>query len=167
MRAKLIDGVHAAGREVTSIYERDFAIETKDDNSPLTEADMASHHALVNLLEAVTPEVPVLSEESGEIPFSTRSAWQRYWLIDPLDGTKEFIKKNGEFTLNVALIEYGVPIFGIVYAPVLETTWVGQQGQGAWKQENGGILAPIQVRPLPEPEQDAWQVVGSRSHGSK
>ncbi|WP_445157478.1 3'(2'),5'-bisphosphate nucleotidase CysQ [Halomonas sp. E14] len=167
VRSRLIEGVHAAGREVISIYERDFNIETKDDRSPLTEADMASHHALVELLESLTPEVPILSEESAEIPYAKRTAWQRYWLIDPLDGTKEFIKKNGEFTLNVALIEAGVPVFGIVHAPVLEATWVGQQGQGAWKKESGGALQPIQVRRLPDPEQEAWQVVGSRSHGSK
>lgn len=167
MRARLIEGVHAAGREVISIYESDFSVETKNDKSPLTEADMASHHALVDLLERMTPVVPVLSEESAEIPFATRQAWQRYWLIDPLDGTKEFIKKNGEFTLNVALIEDGVPVFGIVHAPVLRTTWVGQQGQGAWKQVDEGPCHAISVRTLPDPEQEAWQVVGSRTHGSE
>ncbi|NIC04169.1 3'(2'),5'-bisphosphate nucleotidase CysQ [Billgrantia bachuensis] len=167
MRTRLIEGVQTAGREVISIYERDFSVETKDDKSPLTEADMASHHALVDLLEGITPEVPILSEESAEIPFATRKVWQRYWLIDPLDGTKEFIKKNGEFTLNVALIEDGVPVFGIVHAPVLRTTWIGQQGQGAWKQENGGALELIRVRALPDPEQESWQVVGSRIHGSE
>ncbi len=167
MRSRLLAGVHAAGQQVLDIYARDFAVATKDDKSPLTEADMASHHALVALLEAEAPGVPILSEESGEIPYESRRSWQRYWLIDPLDGTKEFIKKNGEFTLNVALIEEGVPVFGIVHAPVLNTTWLGQQGQGAWKQENGGALDPIRVRPLPEPEQEAWHVVGSRSHGSK
>ncbi|UYG05927.1 3'(2'),5'-bisphosphate nucleotidase CysQ [Halomonas sp. LR3S48] len=166
MRARLIEGIHAAGRDVISIYERDFSIETKDDKSPLTEADMASHHALVDLLERIAPEVPVLSEESAEVTFATRKAWQRYWLIDPLDGTKEFIKKNGEFTLNVALIEDGVPVFGIVHAPVLRTTWIGQQGQGAWKQEGEGPCKAITVRQLPDPGQQAWQVVGSRSHGS-
>ncbi|MFG6179053.1 3'(2'),5'-bisphosphate nucleotidase CysQ [Halomonas sp. THAF12] len=166
LRARLIDGVHAAGRRVLAVYERDFAVETKDDQSPLTEADMASHHALVELLEAATPEVPILSEESGDIPYATRQTWQRYWLIDPLDGTKEFIKKNGEFTLNVALIEDGVPVFGIVHAPVLGTTWVGQHGQGAWKQGTAGSAEPITVRALPNPEQEAWKIVGSRSHGS-
>ncbi|WP_412031001.1 3'(2'),5'-bisphosphate nucleotidase CysQ [Halomonas sp. M4R1S46] len=170
MRDRLIAGVKAAGLTVLDIYRGDFEVEAKDDESPLTEADMASHHALVALLQDVAPEVPVLSEESGEIPFATRQAWSRYWLIDPLDGTKEFIKKNDEFTLNVALIEEGVPVFGIVHAPAVGekggTTWIGQQGQGAWKQMADGPSRPIATRPLPTPEQEAWKVVGSRSHGS-
>ena len=165
LRARLIEGVHAAGREVMAIYARDFSVETKDDQSPLTEADMASHHALVALLEDLTPDVPVLSEESAEIPYATRQAWHRYWLIDPLDGTKEFVSKNGEFTLNVALIEDGVPVFGIVYAPVLQTTWVGQVGGEAFKIAQG-IYANIQVRELPDPEVAPWKVVGSRRHGA-
>ncbi|APX92946.1 3'(2'),5'-bisphosphate nucleotidase [Halomonas sp. 1513] len=165
LRARLIEGVHAAGREVLAIYQRGFTVETKDDDSPLTEADMASHHALVALLEDLTPEVPVLSEESTEVPYATRQAWQRYWLIDPLDGTKEFVNKNGEFTLNVALIEDGVPVFGIVYAPVLQTTWVGQVGGEVFKIAQG-IYANIQVRELPDPEAEPWKVVGSRRHGA-
>ncbi|EPC04145.1 hypothetical protein L861_02200 [Litchfieldella anticariensis FP35 = DSM 16096] len=161
----LLNGVEAAGRRVLDIYQRDFEVETKADQSPLTEADMASHHALVALLEELTPQIPILSEESGEIPFETRQGWKRYWLLDPLDGTKEFIKKNGEFTLNVALIEEGVPVFGIVHAPVLGISWWGQEGVGAWKVQDGQA-APINVRGLPNPEQAAWKVVGSRSHGS-
>ncbi|MFY0992613.1 3'(2'),5'-bisphosphate nucleotidase CysQ [Halomonas sp. C05BenzN] len=165
LRDHLVEGVHAAGREVLAIYERDFAVETKDDASPLTEADMASHHALVALLETCAPGVPILSEESGEIPYETRRGWQRYWLIDPLDGTKEFIKKNGEFTLNVALVEQGVPVFGIVHAPVLRTTWVGQVGGAAFKLTNGNH-AEVRVRELPDPADAPWKVVGSRSHGA-
>lgn len=151
MRIRLVEGVRAAGRDVLKIYERGFSIETKQDESPLTEADMAAHHALLALLEAVAPGVPVLSEESAEIPYRIRRHWQRYWLVDPLDGTKEFIKRNGEFTLNVALIEEGAPVFGIVHAPVLDTTWLGQWGDGAWKQEGTASLEPIEVRPLPGP----------------
>lgn len=166
MRDRLLAGVEAAGREVLEIYNRTFHVETKEDDSPLTEADMASHHALVALLESVTPDVPVLSEESGEIPYETRRTWERYWLIDPLDGTKEFIKKNGEFTLNVALVENGDPVFGIVHAPVLETTWHGQVGQGAWKVEQG-TSSRIGVRALPREGGDTWKVVGSRSHGAE
>ncbi|GED23448.1 3'(2'),5'-bisphosphate nucleotidase CysQ [Halomonas halmophila] len=165
MRDRLLAGVEAAGREVLTVYNRTYEVETKDDDSPLTEADMAAHHALVALLETVTPEVPVLSEESGEIPFETRRSWERYWLIDPLDGTKEFIKKNGEFTLNVALVENGDPVFGIVHAPVLDTSWIGQVGQGATKIEKG-TTREIQVRALPEAGAEPWKVVGSRSHGS-
>jgi 3'(2'), 5'-bisphosphate nucleotidase len=165
MRERLIEGVHAAGREVLAIYAEDFSVEAKADESPLTEADMASHHALVALLENLTPEVPVLSEESGKIPFETRRHWERYWLIDPLDGTKEFVSRNGEFTLNVALIEQGVPVFGIVHAPVLVTTWVGQAGQGAFKWKNEERFS-IHVRMLPAPEVEPWKVVGSRRHGT-
>nr|WP_104203721.1 3'(2'),5'-bisphosphate nucleotidase CysQ [Halomonas saliphila] len=166
MRARLIEGVHAVGQQVLKIYVRDFVVETKEDKSPLTEADMASHHALVALLEAETPGVPILSEESGGIPYETRRSWQRYWLIDPLDGTKEFIKKNGEFTLNVALIEEGVPVFGIVHAPALQTTWIGHVEHGAWKKEGEGPCYMIATRSLPDPEQDPWQIVSSRSHAS-
>ncbi|MGM0826333.1 MAG: 3'(2'),5'-bisphosphate nucleotidase CysQ [Pseudomonadota bacterium] len=166
IRARLIEGVHAAGREVMAIYQTDFSVETKADNSPLTEADMASHHALIALLEGLTPDVPVLSEESAEVAFATRQSWQRYWLIDPLDGTKEFVNKNGEFTLNVALIENGVPVFGIVYAPVLQATWVGQVGGDVFKIEQG-IYINLQVRELPDPEEAPWKVVGSRSHGAE
>ncbi|MCE9662545.1 3'(2'),5'-bisphosphate nucleotidase CysQ [Halomonas sp. M5N1S17] len=166
MRARLVEGVHAAGSEVLAIYQRDFTVETKDDASPLTEADMVSHHALVALLEKWAPGVPVLSEESGEIPYATRQAWSSYWLVDPLDGTKEFVNKNGEFTLNVALVEEGVPVFGIVHAPVLQTTWVGQVGGEAFKIAQG-IYANIQVRDLPDPEAEPWKVVGSRRHGAE
>ncbi|WP_343232796.1 3'(2'),5'-bisphosphate nucleotidase CysQ [Modicisalibacter sp. R2A 31.J] len=162
----LLEAVREAGQRVLAIYERDFDVDTKADDSPLTEADMAAHHALTDCLSRLTPVWPVLSEESGEIPYAERRQWTRYWLVDPLDGTKEFIKRNGEFTLNVALVEKGVPVFGIVHAPVLETTWWGQQGAGAWKQVGASDPESIRVRPLPDPAREAWQIVGSRSHGS-
>lgn len=169
-RARLLEGVRSAGHEVMAIYQRDFGVELKNDASPLTEADVVSHHALVDLLRSITPEVPVLSEESADISFEARQSWGRYWLIDPLDGTKEFVKRNGEFTLNVALIEDGVPVFGIVHAPALGagagTTWFGQQNLGAWKQFDGGQPTPIAVRELPGVNHEAWKIVGSRSHGS-
>ncbi|GAA5173014.1 3'(2'),5'-bisphosphate nucleotidase CysQ [Modicisalibacter zincidurans] len=168
IRKRLVEGIREVGETVLAIYRRDFEVETKSDDSPLTEADMASHHALVKLLETLTPGVPILSEESGEIPYATRRSWARYWLIDPLDGTKEFIKKSGEFTLNVALIESGVPVFGVVHAPVVGeggTTWLGQVGEGAWKQQGDEAPCAIQVRRLPDPAQAVWKVVGSRSHG--
>jgi len=169
IRTRLVAGVREVGETVLVIYRRDFEVETKSDESPLTEADMASHHALVALLEALAPGVPILSEESAEIPYATRRSWARYWLIDPLDGTKEFIKKSGEFTLNVALIESGVPVFGVVHAPVVGeggTTWFGQVGEGAWKQQGDEAPCSIQVRRLPDPERAVWKVVGSRSHGA-
>lgn len=167
MRQRLIEGVHEAGERVLAVYRRDFEVEHKADESPLTEADMASHHALVALLEDVTPDIPVLSEESGEIPYETRRRWSRYWLIDPLDGTKEFINRNDEFTLNVALIEDNEPVFGIVHAPVLGQTWWGQQGLGARKLEADGTERAISARALPDPEHETWKVVGSRRHGAE
>ncbi len=161
----LLTGMARAGQQVMAIYRRDFAVETKADESPVTEADLVAHRHLTALLETLTPEVPVLSEESAEVPYAERRHWRHYWLVDPLDGTKEFVKKNGEFTLNVALVADGVPVFGIVHAPVLDTTWWGQQGDGAWKCQSG-VTRAIRVRRLPDPGRAAWRVVGSRSHGA-
>ncbi len=163
-RERLLAGVEAAGEAVLTIYRRAFSVETKADDSPVTEADLCAHHALVELLGEVTPEVPVLSEESEAVPFATRRAWRRYWLVDPLDGTKEFIKGSGDFTLNLALVEDGVPVFGIVHAPTLGVSWFGQVGEGAWRREGGGERA-IGVRGLPDPGREPWRVMGSRSHG--
>lgn len=165
-RQTLLHGVEEAGHQVLVIYQQDFSVETKADDSPLTEADLVANRFLTVMLQELTPEIPILSEESGMVPYETRRGWERYWLIDPIDGTKEFVKKNGEFTLNVALVENGVPVFGIVHAPVLATTWWGQQGEGAWKL-HGSRNEAIRVRALPEdPEQSPWKVVGSRSHGA-
>lgn len=166
-RIRLVQGVCAAGEKVMEIYDQDFDIEMKDDNSPLTAADTAAHHALWNLLAEFAPEVPILSEESAHVPWEERRTWSRYWLVDPLDGTKEFIKRNGEFTLNVALVEQGEPVFGVVHAPILRRTWVGQAGEGSWHfRENLDAPHTISVRPLPAVETSEWKVVGSRSHGS-
>lgn len=166
LRGELLAGVVKAGERVLEIYAQDFDVETKADDSPLTQADMASHRALVALLGRLTPHIPILSEESEAIPFGTRRQWSSYWLIDPLDGTKEFIKKNGEFTLNVALIENGVPIFGVVHAPVLGTTWWGDADSGAFKITVDGEQA-IRVRALPSADERPWMIVGSRSHGAE
>lgn len=164
-RQTLLHGVEAAGHQVLVIYQQDFTVETKADDSPLTEADLTANRMLTVLLQEVTPGIPVLSEESGMVPYEARRGWERYWLVDPIDGTKEFVKKNGEFTLNVALIERGVPVFGIVHAPVLATTWWGLRGEGAWKL-HGNCNEAIRIRALPDPEQSPWKVVGSRSHGA-
>ena len=155
-----------AGQEVLAIYEKDFAVSNKDDASPLTEADLASHRCIVKGLAELTPDIPVLSEESAADETIDRLNWSRYWLIDPLDGTKEFINKNGEFTVNIALIEKHEPVFGVVHAPALNITWWGLMGgQGAFKQNSQEEPVPIQVRPRPHNHQD-WKVVGSRSHQS-
>jgi len=106
-----------AGAAILEIYKRDFSVEYKDDQSPLTEADKAAHHIICDALESTG--LPVLSEESKTVAYEQRKDWKKYWLADPLDGTKEFIKKNGEFTVNIALIENGRPVLGVVYAPVL------------------------------------------------
>ncbi|MGC3874317.1 3'(2'),5'-bisphosphate nucleotidase CysQ [Halomonas sp. GXIMD04776] len=162
---RLLQGVEDVGRRVMVIYRRDFDVETKADDSPLTEADLLAHRLLTTLLQEVQPDIPILSEESEQASYDVRRDWQRYWLIDPIDGTKEFIKRNGEFTLNIALIVDGVPVFGIVHAPALETTWWGQRELGACKIA-GGRSHTIQVRELPEPDQAPWKIVGSRSHGA-
>lgn len=150
-----------AGRHILEIYETDFAVEHKDDKSPLTAADMASHKAIVAGLQRLTPEIPILSEESASIPFAERSTWQRYWLIDPLDGTREFIKRNGEFTVNIALIHDGRAELGIVHVPVSGMTYFACAGGGAFKQQAGQAAEAIHVRKL---RQGPVMVAGSRSH---
>jgi len=152
-----------AGRAILEVYcEVDPTVEYKRDNSPLTQADMASHHVIVDGLTKFAPQWPVLSEESSEIPFEQRQAWPRFWLVDPLDGTKEFLKRNGEFTVNIALIEASEPILGVVYAPAIGKLYYGARGAGAFKEEDG-ILAPIRTA-VPNPAK--VRVVMSRSHGS-
>src|SRR5690606_5708507 len=100
-------------------------VERKADASPLTAADLAAHHLIIDALAALTPDLPVLSEEAANIPWEERQLWSRYWLVDPLDGTREFIKRNGEFTVNIALIDEGVPVLGVVYVPVLDLLYCG------------------------------------------
>lgn len=158
----IIDISHLAGDKIMDIYQKDFAIYEKSDESPLTEADLAAHNCIVEGLSKVS-DLPVLSEESADISWQERNSWDTYWLVDPLDGTKEFIKKNGEFTVNIALIKDGVPIFGVVYAPVLEQTYVGILGQGAFKI-TAGVRADIS--PKAWAKGATWKIVGSRSHQS-
>ncbi|NVK20933.1 MAG: 3'(2'),5'-bisphosphate nucleotidase CysQ [Kangiellaceae bacterium] len=154
-----------AGKKILEIYQKDFEIYEKKDESPLTEADLASHHHIVAQLEALTPDIPILSEESSAISWQERSSWETYWLIDPLDGTKEFIKKNGEFTVNIALIYKHNPVLGVVYAPVLDTLYFGSTDIGAKKQVANASAVKIQsaapINPL-----NKIKIVGSRSHAS-
>lgn len=162
---KLLEDVMAlaikAGHEILRIYETDYAIEHKDDMTPLTEADMAAHHIIDAGLQKLTPDIPILSEESAKIPFRERQQWTRYWLVDPLDGTREFIKRNGEFTVNIALIENGEPVLGVVYAPVIRMSYYARRGAGAFRKENGKPASPIQTR---RPCASPVLVAGSRSH---
>lgn len=154
-----IKAAKEAGKEILKIYETaDFGIEAKADNSPLTLADQAAHLKLVELLE--NTNIPILSEEGKNIPFDVRSKWDYYWLLDPLDGTKEFIKKNGEFTVNIALIHQGKSILGVVYAPVLNWMYFGNIEDGAKKidQDNTESILTISK------EKDVKTIVASRSH---
>jgi 3'(2'), 5'-bisphosphate nucleotidase len=150
-----------AGQKILGIYNSEFAVEEKADRSPLTDADLASHDAIVAGLKALTPGVPVLSEESSHLPYAQRSLWQRYWLVDPLDGTREFIKRNGEFTVNIALIEGGAPVLGVVHVPVSGVSYIACRGRGAFRADAGQGRRPVHVRKLPE---GRVRVVGSRSH---
>ncbi|MEP3351544.1 MAG: 3'(2'),5'-bisphosphate nucleotidase CysQ [Marinomonas sp.] len=160
----IIDLAKQAGDAIMDIYQKDFAVYDKSDASPLTEADLAAHHILVEGLERLT-DYPVLSEESSEEIKKERLNWEQYWLIDPLDGTKEFVKKNGEFTVNVAFIDNGKPTFGVVYAPALDTLYVGDVNEGAYKQDSNKPIEKITVREKPTKTSD-YVIVGSRSHQS-
>ena len=152
---------HAAAA-ILKVYDSEFAVEHKDDRSPLTAADLASHHVLVEGLAALTPDIPVLSEESAGVAWSTRSVWSRYWLVDPLDGTREFVKRNGEFTVNVALIEDHRPVLGIVQAPVTGEIAAAWRGGGAWIGRPGEKARHVTTRQ----RTTSLVVAGSRSHAS-
>jgi 3'(2'), 5'-bisphosphate nucleotidase len=149
-----------AGAAILAVYQRDFAVVEKDDRSPLTEADSAAHHVIAGRLAALEPRLPILSEE-GVGDFKGPDAAGRYWLVDPLDGTKEFIKRNGEFTVNIALIEGGRPILGVVYAPVPDVAYLAAQGVGAFKVAGGNRTA---IHVATQRQGTPWRVVGSRSH---
>lgn len=155
----------AAGDRILAIYKRRGGIDItfKDDDSPLTEADRLAHRCIVERLESLTPEIPILSEESETIDYGERSRWSRYWLVDPLDGTREFIKGNGEFTVNIALIEDGDASLGVVHVPVSGETYLGKSGAGAWKVDGANNATSIRCDPL-EPAARATRVVASRSH---
>ncbi len=156
----------AAGAAILEVYEADqpIEVENKDDDSPVTRADYAAHHVIMDGLQALTPNWPILSEEGGIPAYAERSQWQRYWLVDPLDGTKEFINRNGEFTVNIALIEDGKPVLGCVYVPVKDVLYVGLEGQGAWR-ESAGQKQSITVQALKAGGE--LKVVGSRRHGAE
>lgn len=136
----------AAGCRILEIYEDGFSVEQKEDATPLTEADLAAHRIIERGLRELTPNLPILTEESAKVPFTERRQWQRYWLVDPLDGTREFIRRTGEFTVNVALIDSQQPVVGIVYAPVLGTYYYACRGQGAYKRTACNQPRRIHVR---------------------
>ncbi|WP_444910747.1 3'(2'),5'-bisphosphate nucleotidase CysQ [Microbulbifer sp. TRSA005] len=158
-----------AGEAILEVYHSsaELEVDTKADDSPVTAADLAAHKILAPALAQLIDGVPVLSEEQEMPSFAERSQWQRYWIVDPLDGTKEFIRRTGEFTVNVALIENGEPVLGVVHVPVLDITYAGGKGDGAFKRTLSGDTE-IHVRPLkPRLEAgDAVELVASRSHGA-
>lgn len=151
----------AAGDEILKIYNSDQAnvVDHKADDSPLTLADVASNKVIIAGLESFS-QVPIISEESEGIPFEERKGFTSFWCVDPLDGTKEFINRNGEFTVNIALIENGVPVFGGIYVPVTDTYYFGVFGEGAFKQVANGALTSIKVNS----NTNNWVAVGSKSH---
>lgn len=132
---KLLEISLAAGKEIMAVYGQELIVEAKADDSPLTIADQRSHQAIEKGLQSAYPDIPILSEEGREILYEERKNWQRFWLVDPLDGTKEFIKRNGEFTVNIALIEENYPILGVIYVPATDIFYYGQENSGAFKLE--------------------------------
>jgi 3'(2'), 5'-bisphosphate nucleotidase len=151
-----------AAAAILDVYESEFAVEHKDDRSPLTAADLAAHRSIVDGLRALTPELPILSEESAAIAWDERRQWSRYWLVDPLDGTREFVKRNGEFTVNIALIDIDQPVLGVVQTPVTGSIAWAWRGGGAWQSEAHGEPRQVRTRPRTDP----LIVAGSRSHGN-
>jgi len=153
-----------AGAEILGVYrDEDFGIQTKDDSSPLTRADLAAHRVIVDGLAEAAPDVPVLSEESANISWEERKSWDRYFLVDPLDGTKEFISRNGEFTVNIAYIEHGVPVAGVVYVPVKNVLYRADQADGLATVTRDDRELPIRIRRIREDE--PLVIVASRRHG--
>jgi len=158
-----------AGKEIINVYNSDdFDIKIKSDNSPLTIADQKAHEIIVEILEK--SNLPILSEEGKNIPFEERAQWNKYWLVDPLDGTKEFINKNGEFTVNIALIESGTPVLGVIYIPVTKDLYFGDKENGSYKTVNADKDFDIKMLTqfgfkLPFfQENEIYTVVGSKSH---
>lgn len=167
-----IKAAHKAGLEILDVYNTPFEVELKSDHSPLTEADKRAHLAISEILE--NTGLPILSEEGKHIGFDERKDWKKFWMVDPLDGTKEFIKRNGEFTVNIALIEEREPIMGIIYVPVTQTLYFGANSLGAYKIDRfnprlGDLntwMMDAQKLPIEE-ESRPYTAVGSRSHPSQ
>ncbi len=158
---ELINLSKKAGKAILDIYNsEDFAIEIKSDNSPLTKADKASNKIIEEGLKKLFPGIPILSEEGKKIPYKERKNWEQFWLVDPLDGTKEFIKRNGEFTVNIALIENNAPAFGVIYVPVTGEIYYGGPNYGSWKNDR-------QIFVSKRNSQDKLSVVQSRSHSGE
>ncbi len=162
---KILRIAREAGEAILSIYndpEKSGEVSFKSDSSPLTLADEASNDVIQRGLSALTPDIPVLSEEGRQIPYAVRKDWVSFWCVDPLDGTKEFVKRNGEFTVNIALIRNGIPVLGVIYVPVTNTMYYAGERIGAWKVNSGGERSVLKVNRI----ESAWTAVGSRTHSS-
>lgn len=157
-----IDAAVAAGKEILAVYNsNDYQVESKSDHTPLTKADRISHRIIVQSLRET--EIPILSEEGAAIPYEKRKDWDPYWLIDPLDGTKEFINRNGEFTVNIALVSKGQPVLGVIYVPICKTLYWGEQSKGSWRQ-----IGDSKAESLPlDFQEKPYRVIASRSHLSE
>ncbi|PWB32550.1 3'(2'),5'-bisphosphate nucleotidase [Pseudomonas sp. SDI] len=162
---QVVELARQAGEAILPFWRADVAVTAKADESPVTAADLAAHKVIADGLQALAPQIPVLSEEDCDIPQRERQQWQRWWLVDPLDGTKEFIAGSEEFTVNIALIEQGRVVFGVVAIPTNGRCYFGGEGLGAWRAERAGDAQPIQVRSAP-PAGEAFTVVASRRHSS-
>ncbi|NJN52337.1 MAG: 3'(2'),5'-bisphosphate nucleotidase CysQ [Gammaproteobacteria bacterium] len=161
----LVDLTRAAGRAILEIYGEAFAVETKADESPLTQADLNAHRVIAKGLQSIAPELPIVSEEAALPAWSQRQGWTRYWLVDPLDGTKEFVNRNGEFTVNIALIEGGRAILGVVGVPVRDHVYAGYVPAARAEKHTSSGVVPLAVRRMAG--RKSLAVVASRSHGGE
>ena len=161
----LVAIVEEAGREIMRVYATQFDVEKKDDDSPLTQADLAAHRSIKRALQRLTPDIPILSEESTLPDFATRRAWTRYWLVDPLDGTKEFVSRNGEFTVNIALIEGHETTLGVVGVPVQQTIFTGDVSARRAERRDARGVRVVNGRRMDRARE--LIVVASRSHGGE
>jgi len=164
MLEKIIETAREAGAAILDFYSEDIEVVDKEDDSPLTKADLAAHHIIVDALAEIDPDTPVISEESGVPGYEERKNWTKFWIVDPLDGTKEFIKKNGEFKVNIALIDEGEPVLGVVYIPAKDVLYYAKKGKGSYKVEDGN--KPQRILSKAADLSEALMVIQSRSHGS-
>ena len=161
----IVDLANRAGQKIMTYYGGDIKPDLKPDNSPVTEADLESNKMIVDFLTEKYPSIPIISEESKIVTFQERKDWERFWLVDPLDGTKEFINQNGEFTVNIGLIDHGVPVIGVIYAPSLNLGYFAKSDEGAWKVH--GASKPERIYSNLVGPDVPKTVVESRSHPSK
>ncbi|CAN5326627.1 3'(2'),5'-bisphosphate nucleotidase CysQ [soil metagenome] len=160
----LVDIARRAGQAIMEVYVQDFEVATKEDKSPLTLADQKANDIIVAGLQEHFPQIPIISEENKMVPYDERKYWSRFWLVDPLDGTKEFIKKNGEFTVNIAFIEQGCPVFGVVHIPATGVTYYGIVGEGSYCIQPGHEEHHMGKTPVFYTQKEHVVVVASRSH---